>query len=519
MNDADLPRHSAVATDDFAVGERVAETTTKDETSVIELTLITPWGTPLARRRVVADTRQDVAVPITISRNCFNIDCGEQSCLDGECVDPTCSSGKEPSCMRVGCTEDSECSTELLCSVARCSPDGACLQVASDELCAAGEVCHPLQGCQRPPSSQDAGPPDAGRPDTPEVPDTGPVDTGPVDTGPVDTGPIDTGPIDTGPIDTGPVDTGPPVVPHWERVATPTSITPRYYSRGAYNYNEGAGYLYGGRDPMDSSLADLWRYQDGDWSLVCNPCDPGTRHTLMAYHGGRNALLLFRRPQMSLEDGYAEIWEYRNAAWTRYTAVGEPSGNSGEAYVEYDRARDVIVMTLGESNDEDPTEYRFDDGMNTYVATQIDVPNDGPPNRETSPDGAITYAAGVGVVVHGGRLGGSPSMASDDMWAWNGTVWTEICTNCTGNPRQEHSFAYDPVHEDYIVVAGKHRLGFDLLGTWAYPTTGTSQLTDTPTPTWGAVIFYDERNQEMILTTGYGLMSTAITTVAQPRTD
>ena len=87
----------------------------------------------------------------------------------------------------------------------------------------------------------------------------------------------------------------------------------------------------------------------------------------------------------------------------------------------------------------------------------------------------------------------------DDLWAWDGQVWTNICEDCTGLPRVLAPLVYDPLSGRLVMTGGWN--GTENDGTWEYDAEGFQRMSERPGPRDSAGMTYDS-NRDVILQYG-----------------
>ncbi|MEM9191771.1 MAG: hypothetical protein AAGF12_21545 [Myxococcota bacterium] len=104
------------------------------------------------RQDLLATVDRNFGVMVVITRDCQGVVCGESSdiaaCLNGQCVDPSCSPDNPTSCNEATCSLDADCGTVGACGVARCV-EGACLTTSDDSRCPES-ICLPSLECAPP---------------------------------------------------------------------------------------------------------------------------------------------------------------------------------------------------------------------------------------------------------------------------------------------------------------------------------------------------------------------------------
>ncbi len=123
----------------------------------------------LHERCAVATVVDDAVVRLHFTRECETVLCASNQdqladqCVKGLCVDPRCDPHGLPESSycaplaEVGCTSDSECSSDVACAPGLCV-DGMCMAQPDDNLCGETEYCHSSKGCTTLPALLSEGP-------------------------------------------------------------------------------------------------------------------------------------------------------------------------------------------------------------------------------------------------------------------------------------------------------------------------------------------------------------------------
>lgn len=183
--DGEVVAERAVAAgEDFLSGQRaVTLEDVRDRRLSLRVGLVDPDSRVLADRHVGFEVPGGVVgATVIITRNCRDISCESgRACLDGRCVDGSCTPETPERCPPAGCASPADCRSGASCARPVCE-DGTCLLGGGG--CGAGEYCDPEIGCLPVPDGtrRDAGAPDGGSSDA-GVPDAGVPDAGPLDAG------------------------------------------------------------------------------------------------------------------------------------------------------------------------------------------------------------------------------------------------------------------------------------------------------------------------------------------------
>ena len=93
---------------------------------------------------------------------------------------------------------------------------------------------------------------------------------------------------------------------------------------------------------------------------------------------------------------------------------------------------------------------------------------------------------------------------SDDLWSWNGSVWTLRCTGCTGVPRDSVALGPDPPG-GRLVATGGYTGTAELAGTWVSDGSTLVLEDDTYPPSRdNSGIVYDVGRNVLVLYGGNG---------------
>lgn len=154
----------------------------------VSVTLYGADGQVVGRNAVSISFTGNYGVTVLVTRACARVTCGdEESCVDGQCVDPRCSPETPERCGDAVCADATACDAPAAsCAEARCV-QGACFAAPVAGACGETQVCIPEGGCVERPTLPDASVPADGGVGTP--PPFGPRPVRPIrgyDTGRVD---------------------------------------------------------------------------------------------------------------------------------------------------------------------------------------------------------------------------------------------------------------------------------------------------------------------------------------------
>lgn len=240
----------------------------------------------------------------------------------------------------------------------------------------------------------------------------------------------------------------------------PESTPPaRAHHAMAYDTANGVVVLFGGWDGS-SFLNDTWEWDGTDWTEVCDqpPCAPPSARQdhKMVYDGVRRVVVLYGG-----YDGSAlgDTWEWNGTTttWTEQSPAATPGTRHVHA-MAYDCSRAVVVLYGGAESDAGNTEGLKDtweyDGSNwTQVCTNC------PPGPRIHLTMAYDGARGRSVLFGGVNSTNSCDQYSDS-WAWDGSTWVQVAGPGSGPDRRTSTaIAFDGCRARLVVFGGIHCRG------------------------------------------------------------
>jgi hypothetical protein len=232
-------------------------------------------------------------------------------------------------------------------------------------------------------------------------------------------------------------------------IASPPGIN---LQKGAYHLTRNSIIYYGGDTAGDGTAvnADMWEYRNANWTRLCTNCAPGPRasHGLV-YDSKRDRLVLFGGGANSPGSAGNSTWEWDGTNWNNVSSqvAGTPPQARSFFFSAYDSVRRRMVLFGGQDNlgtvHDDVYEY---DGSSWY----------GPFTPGTRPSARQDAGAnGAFDPIHGRFLVyGGAGTGSDDLWAWNGASWSQLCSACTGTPRRSAYVSFDESRNKLVIAEG-----------------------------------------------------------------
>lgn len=230
---------------------------------------------------------------------------------------------------------------------------------------------------------------------------------------------------------------------HWTRKA-PKSHPPLGDWIAAYDSVRQVVWLIG--DTMDT-----WKWDGQNWTQVTPKTypPPGWRPWAIAFYraSGRVVALMHTKAGQ----GGDETWTWDGASWTQADATGGPGAAPGYMFDDSSAGR-LVFLEIGSSD------YRWTwDG--TAWSRGAALPDD--PRRHGFSGQGFAYNPTAGILVlFGGQAAsecsenGASSLASDQTWQWDGSVWGRISTLKAPSKRLSTVMTFDSIRQQVVMFGG-----------------------------------------------------------------
>ena len=215
-----------------------------------------------------------------------------------------------------------------------------------------------------------------------------------------------------------------------------------------------------------ANFDETWTWNGATWTQQHPAVSPSPRYNAaLAYDAARGVLVLFGGfGRGGVAGGYLnDTWTYDGQTWTPVcgtdsTPVCDPPPGLGNA-MAYDPVHRQIVM-FGGSNGDNYTWTWDGSGWSQQHPLQA------PPAPQF---GTMTFDPALKALVLVGSDLPSFGTAGNQVWAWDGSNWTQL--NPSGNlpPRHDAAVAYDPNRGGVLLFGGavsQNAVEADLYDTW-----------------------------------------------------
>lgn len=237
--------------------------------------------------------------------------------------------------------------------------------------------------------------------------------------------------------------------------------------------------LFGGKNPVGTSLGGTWKWAQDEWTLLSTPVAPSARSGhQMIFDRVANVGLLFGGENPA-GTALNDFWSWNGTTWTQLQPAALPPARARHG-MAFDGLRNRTVVHGGKSGATRLSDVWEWDGS-TWTEASASIR---PPERHGQ--ALVRDTARNRMVLFGGRNNGG---FFSDTWefansssAYNpGISWSRVTTQSSPTTRNGHAMAYDPARNKTVLFGGYD--GTNALGqTWSYDGTNWTQLTPATLP-------------------------------------
>jgi len=283
----------------------------------------------------------------------------------------------------------------------------------------------------------------------------------------------------------------------WRQVAS-NSPGGRYGHAMTYDPDLRRTLMFGGYS--SATLQDTWSFDGTTWRQESPPAQPSRRyHAAMVHDPLRHRVVLYGgfSGTASLDDTWE--WDGASRSWAQASVSG-PGLRHGHTVV-FDPRRGKVVLFGGERY---PAPGISLSDVWEWDGSSWTKARDTLPTGRFSPRMQFDPAADL-VLLFGGGVNTSNSVALSDTWTYDGTTWTEArpATNPMG--RWYHDLAHDPVRRRTVLFGG-YSGSANLNDTWEWIGIGWQQVSPAgamPSARYGHAMAFHAGMNEVVLFGGY----------------
>ncbi len=246
----------------------------------------------------------------------------------------------------------------------------------------------------------------------------------------------------------------------WRLRAGPSGPSSRYGAGIAYDSRRERGVLFGGFG--DGAHADTWEWNGREWRKRSNSGPIPAYSMAMAYDPRQDSVMMFGGAVSTGEVELTQFWRWKDLQWREVLTSTIPEQRA-EAAMMFDTHRGQLIMTGGYSTPLDETPFMQTwnfDGANWQLLS-----TGGPGNRASQ--AMVTDPVTGDLLLFGGFETQTSSYDPlDELWAWDGSNWSEIEPKDGGPwpfPDRRPAIVYDEARDEFLMFGGNERNG-----TWIY---------------------------------------------------
>jgi hypothetical protein len=250
----------------------------------------------------------------------------------------------------------------------------------------------------------------------------------------------------------------------WTELPTTSAPSPREYASLAYDAADRAAVLFGGIGPDGSFLSDTWTYSGGTWTNVTDDSGqaPSARaDASMVYDAAIGAAVLFGGfgPAGAAAGNLTDTWTYEGGNWSEVSTSDSPPV---EGAMAYDPAISRVVYyggvtsLLGVEGCTSST-YEFNGTAWTDVSSSVSGTPGAIALESMTYDPSTSSVVAYGGVCGLGIAGVSVTLtASNSLWAFSGSAWTELPARQVPEATYGGDFEFDPGLPGFVLFGGVH---------------------------------------------------------------
>jgi hypothetical protein len=311
----------------------------------------------------------------------------------------------------------------------------------------------------------------------------------------------------------------------WTQIATTGSPSGRHDSAMVWDTARNLAVLFGGMQTEITGASgvpkqDTWEYDPAahTWTeRTTSGSKPSQRYGhAMAYDNSRSKVVLFGGWDINTGASKADLWDWdpATASWKQRLSGSESDIPSPRIYASMvwneSQARLLLIagLTGNDSNYKGPFPPGYFPGTGSRDVWEIDpstaactdrtLPTDVPQER-TNHAMAYNPATDKTYVFGGYDIMGQPL---NDLWAWDGSTWSQETPAIRPDARADAGLAYDPARKSLILFGGTSMWGSNIYGdTWEWKDGKWAPLSpsSSPDPLYGHGMVTDTSRDKILL--------------------
>lgn len=228
---------------------------------------------------------------------------------------------------------------------------------------------------------------------------------------------------------------------------TVSGTIPRLWSAsGVYDSQRQRVIVFGGADSNGAPNNNTYEYDGSQWRRVATT-GPGARNYLwqLAYDSRRGRTVLYGGGSFTGGPERSDTWEWDGTSWQQLAVDGPPASTSHGMVFDQDRGVTVMLVSRSSSSPYAQT-WEWDGNTWRHAATA------GPSSSISDylrlaydEERKVTLAFGTNIDV---------SNATNELWEYNGTTWTQRVVTPQPSSRSVHMVAYDSARRHLVTFGG-----------------------------------------------------------------
>ena len=234
----------------------------------------------------------------------------------------------------------------------------------------------------------------------------------------------------------------------WQSFQPSLSPSLRYGAHGAFDIWRGRTVRFGGMSSAQNVLLDdTWEWDGAAWTSATPAARPTARMDgCMAFDVSRGVAVLFGGQHLSL-GAFDDTWEWNGTLWQARPTATRPTAGTSHSMC-FDLVLSRIVMFGGSASSGLLGETWHYDGLDWTRMAQS-----GPLAPAPRHQHAMVFHPPRGrTLLFGGR--GQQGQLFNDLWEWNGSLWTQWNVPAGPEPQAGAAMAYDFTNCRLMLIGG-----------------------------------------------------------------